>query len=282
MNQAFNLHRWLLVVSEHGSRNRKRYLLSLIAIAGLITGFCSFYILASRRPIPPYLQSMTYFFGLYFSGCLFGSMLFDDLNNGPKGIGALLIPASHLEKLLCQLLFGIIIFFIFYTLVFYLVDIPMVGLSNAWGAQWHKTSTEANLPFSPSNITNVFSSREEMMPLPFIEHLNAFLFQAFFVAQSAYILGSVYFRKFSFIKTTISLFALFFSLFLYFEIFLSGIMPPASWYNSLTSWLVHHNQTTDYVLLPAWADKLFYFLMGYPFGFIFLAATYFRLKEKQI
>ena len=282
MNQLFNLQRWFLVLGEHESRNRKRYLLSLVAIAGLIVGFYSFYILASRRPIHPFLQSLTYFFGLYFSGCLFGSMLFDDLNNGPKGIGALLIPASHFEKLLCQLLFGIVIFFIFYNLVFYLVDIPMVSLSNAWGARWHSSSSEANLPFSPSKITNVFSSREEMMPLPFIENLNAYLFQAFFVVQSAYILGSVYFRKFSFIKTTITLFALFFFLFLYFEIFLSGIMPPNSWYYSLTSWQVHHNQTTDYVLLPGWADELFYFLMGYPFAFIFLAATYFRLKEKQI
>ena len=114
MNQLFNLQRWFLVLGEHESRNRKRYLLSLMAIAGLIIGFCTFYILAGRRPIPTFLQSSTYFFGLYFSGCLFGSMLFDDLNYGPKGISALLIPASHFEKLMCQLLFGIFIFFIFY------------------------------------------------------------------------------------------------------------------------------------------------------------------------
>ena len=282
MNQLFNLQRWFLVLGEHESRNRKRYLLSLMAIAGLIIGFCTFYILAGRRPIPTFLQSSTYFFGLYFSGCLFGSMLFDDLNYGPKGISALLIPASHFEKLMCQLLFGIFIFFIFYTLIFYLVDIPMVSLSNLWGARWHVSSSEANLPFTPAKIINVFSSRAEMMPFPFVENLNSYLFQAFFVSQSAYILGSVYFRKFSFIKTTISLFALFFFLFLYFEIFLNGIMPAKSWYYSFTSWMIDRNNTREYILLPGWAEELFYYLMGYPFAFIFLAAAYYRLKEKEI
>lgn len=282
MNQSFNLRRWFLLVREHGSRNGKRYWLSLLAIGGIMVGFYSFFILAGQNAIPLNIQSASYFFGLFFSGCLFGSMLFDDLNNTPKAISALLLPASHLEKLLCRLFFGIVVFFISYTLIYYLVNIPMVNLSNNLGAGWHKLGREANLPFKRSGIENVFSTRQEMQPLPFPFKLNPYLFEAFFVAQSAFILGSVYFRKFSFIKTAICLFALFFLLFIYFGVVLSKMTPDGCWYDSLTSWHINQNNISGHVLLPGWADRIFYFLIGYPFAFIFLTVTYFRLKEKEI
>lgn len=270
------------MIREHAARNGKRYLLSLLAIAGIMTGFYVFILLASRRPIPLDIQSLSYYFGLFFAGCLFGSMLFDDLNNAPKGISALLLPASHLEKLLCLLFYGVIVFFISFNLIYYLVDISMVSLSNFTGAAWHKLSRDADLPFKAAAIENVFSSRQEMQPIPFPGRLNAYLFEAFFVAQSAFILGSVYFKKFSFIKTVICLFALFFFLFLYYGTLLNRAIPEDTWYNSMSSWQTGQKNLTRYVLLPGWADRLFYFLAGYPFAFVFLTVAYFRLKEKEI
>jgi hypothetical protein len=281
MNQTFQGRRWVLLVREHWASNGKKYLLSLLALAGIMTGFYSFFILAGHNAIPLNVQALSYFFGLFLTGCLSGSMLLDDLHHGPKSISVLLLPASHLEKLLCRLFFGILVFFIVYNVIFYLVDIPMVRLSNIAGRFWHDRNGETQ-PFKTSGIEFVFSDRQEMQPMPFPVGLNGYLFEAFFVAQSAFILGSVYFRKYSFIKTTISLFALFFFVFLFFGIFLSKTTPDHVWYNSMTSWRSDAAMADRYMVLPGWMDTLYYFLLGYPFALIFLTAAYFRIREKQV
>ncbi len=43
-----------------------------------------------------------------------------------KGISYLLLPASTLEKLLAAILYGVVLYFICYTAVFYIVDFVMV------------------------------------------------------------------------------------------------------------------------------------------------------------
>ena len=74
---------------------------------------------------------MTYFFGLAIMGCFFGSMLFNELSSGPKAMNYLSFPASHFEKLVCGLLYGVVFFFIAYTVIFYIVDFAMVKFANS-------------------------------------------------------------------------------------------------------------------------------------------------------
>jgi hypothetical protein len=282
MNQLFSLSRWLLLVSRHWSEHRKRYLLSLLAIFGLLTGFYSFVILAGHRPIPLHMQSLFYYFGLYFIGCLYASTLFDDLNTAPRGISFLLLPASTLEKLLCNILFGIIIFFIAYTVVFYLVDYGMVNLSNTVSKNWQDYPLQNAELFQPAKIANVFSNKDEMKVVPIPLNLNNYFLMTYFAAQASFILGSIYFSKFGFVKTIICLFGLFFFIFIYFGIILSHLLPDGWFYDTFTSWRRNDPNGPAYAFLPAWAEESFYFLLKFCFPFIILVIAYFRLKEKEI
>ncbi|MET0243697.1 MAG: hypothetical protein ABW174_09515, partial [Flavitalea sp.] len=130
MNQVFDFRRFTLLVGKHWSENRKKYLFGIAGMIALLVFWFAFVMLVDDRRIPVELQAMTYYFGLAITGCFFGSILFSDIASGPKAMSYLSFPASHLEKLICGLLYGVVIFFGIYTLAFYLVDIPMVMFSD--------------------------------------------------------------------------------------------------------------------------------------------------------
>src|SRR5450631_1938605 len=129
MNQTFNFSRWWMLVTAHWAQNRKRYLLALLAMGGiLVAWYCFLLVVVRNGPLQDYLQSTTYFASLYFIGCLYASSLFAELGDRATGINYLSVPASHLEKLFCALFFGVMGFFIAYTLLFYIVDLPVVHI----------------------------------------------------------------------------------------------------------------------------------------------------------
>src|SRR6218665_1210883 len=107
MNQLFSFSRWLLFVRKHWAENRKKYLLGLLALAGIIVVWFVFNVLLSPSDsMDRTTQYGTYFVGLFLVGCLYASTLFSDLSSKSKGINYLAVPASHLEKLFTALLFG--------------------------------------------------------------------------------------------------------------------------------------------------------------------------------
>ncbi len=137
---------------------------------------------------------------------------FFDLASKSKAQNYLSLPASHLEKLLCHLLFGVVILFVCYTLVFYLADIIMVRVANAIAyTHWLKTRFTPEIPHG--TVLNVF-----LMPgrNPGVPNVFYFFLLGYFALQAAFILGSVYFARFSFIKTVITLLVvgLFFTFFI--------------------------------------------------------------------
>ncbi len=293
MNQSFEFNRWLMLMSKHWSENRKKYTLSLIAIAGLLLVWFIFNLLIEPyRPIDEGVQVGTYYFGLSVVGCLFGSMLFAELASKSKGINFLSVPASNLEKLLCALLYGVVIFFITYTLIFYIVDIPMLKLSNAIAfSHWEKTHIGTSA-FEPGKVMNVFVLPEKGPGVP-----NVFFYfvLAYFAIQSAFILGSVYFPKFSFIKTVIAL--LLVSLLFTFIVgkIIQPIMPHGSYYKGITSYRIYHmtelspggtvvsdDDADKIVSLPNWINDVLIAIVKYAFAPLFWIVTFYRLKEKEI
>src|SRR4051812_20896638 len=100
MNQVFDAGRWWLLVGRHWSENRKKYGLSLIAMAGLLLLWFVFMLITeSRHSMDASMQVATYYFGLFLVGCLYASIVFSDLGSKTRGLNYLVIPASHLEKL---------------------------------------------------------------------------------------------------------------------------------------------------------------------------------------
>jgi hypothetical protein len=286
MNQVFDLKRFTLLLAKHWNENRKRYMLGFLAMAGLMLFWYTFILITNRGSgIPANLQSMTYFVGLVITGCYFGSVLFSDLSSGPKAMTYLSLPASHLEKLLCGLFYGVFIFFLAYTVIFYIVDIPMVKIGNSLSGQ--PGMSLGNQPFKEHRIVNVFSNPAPDQAGSNGADENPFvLFMLLYLAiQAAYILGSVYFSKFSFIKTTIALAALGLLVVAFIGKVLYPDLPPHSSWLGLTSWQVYSDGESvvrKTVSLGDGIENTLRIIIKFAFAPLLWVVTYFRFKEKEV
>src|SRR5688572_12082319 len=116
MNSVFDLNRWLLYIGKHWNENKKKYLLSLGAIGGLLVLWYSFLMIVNAKlPITEEIQAITFYVGLFLTGCLYVSLIFNETSDGLKAIQYLLLLASTLEKLLSGILYAVILFFMSYT-----------------------------------------------------------------------------------------------------------------------------------------------------------------------
>ncbi len=297
MNQVFDFNRWWLLVGKQWSGNRKKYTLSLIAIAGLLLLWFIIVILSDKHVIVDEMQVSTYYTGLFLAGCLYGSILFTDLGSKTRGFNYLVVPASHFEKLLSALFYAVVLFFTIYTTIFYVLDFIMVKAGNAIAySQWLKGHATGSL-FAPAKLMNVFYLKGR----PDEPNALLYLLLLFFVLQSVFIFGSIYFSRFSLIKTIIgSLLAGLLITFLLVKV-IAPILPPGSYYNGITDYKVYtfksgvtvngvttgisiysDPETDKLVSLPHWIGDVLLFLLKFAFAPAFWIATYFRLKEKEI
>jgi hypothetical protein len=268
MNQFFSFNRFTLLVLKHWADNKKRYGLSVLAFMGLLIAWFVFIILIDDdESMGEEIQKITYFLSLFAIGTFYASQYFRDLGSRAKGINFLLVPASSFEKLLCGFLYTVLFFFVAFTGVFYFVDYLMITISNTFGG------TNESL----INVFDVFLIRANNDP-------GVSLLTFYFLVQSAFLLGSIYFEKYSFIKTIISGFVVFFLLFCL-VYFLYDFFLPRGEYNSvfLTSFRVVSDGTTDHLVnVPAWIAKVFSFLVMYAMAPFLWMVAYYRLKEKQV
>ena len=230
----------------------------------------------THSPLGAGYQLSAYFVGLFFIGCLYGSQVFSALNRKREAIQYLMVPASILEKLLCGLFFGVVLFFIAYTLLFYLVDIPMVHLAQRIIA---KRGVPVNSPNAVVVVYNVFANGARGIP----DAVGPLLLLAFFAVQAAFILGSVYFTRYAVLKTIIGglvvcLLAVFFM-----AKVIEGSLPDGWRMEGLFDWRsFDEGSEVQFVRLPEWIKGILYAIMAYSLPLIFWFITYFRLKEKEV
>jgi hypothetical protein len=278
MNEVFSIKRWGMLAGLHWAGNRKRYLLAVPAIFGLLLVWFSFILIMDRHdPMAGFIQWMTYYTGLYFVGCLYGSTIFAELSDKAQGIAYLSVPASALEKVLCGLLFSVAAFFIIYTLLFYLVDIPMVWLANRLNASEHRM-WPGGYAVDPSIVFNVIRGADDMEP----DRQSHVLLLGYFSFQSTFILGSVYFSRYAFIKTAVAVLVCI----LFFMVVQKDIIEtalPEGW--QINHWDWEKNRGTaglQAIRLPVLLSGILGFVLLYAPPLVFWVATYFRLKEKEV
>lgn len=294
MNQLFDARRWWLLVRKHWSENRKKYLLSLVAITGLMFLWLIYQVVINRNAPDLSLQLHTYYIGLFLTGCLYANTLFADLGSKTKGMNYLAVPASQLEKLFCALFYGLLVFLVCYTAIFYLADLIMVKVGNSVAyAHWQKSHAATDV-FEPRKIWNVFYTPQlNVNGDSFAWYLLLF----YIVLQAAFIYGSIFFPKFSFIKTVIALLLIGFVAGFIIDKFIEPILPPGNFKNGLTEYqvytvkpapsgdgiMIYSDAGSDkLVSLPAWIGDMLFFILKYAFAPLFWLATYYRLKEKEI
>jgi hypothetical protein len=278
MNQTFNFNRWWLLVARHWIENRKRYLLSLIVIPGLMLGWFGFILLNKNyNPLPTNIQFISYEGGLFIVGCFYASMIFSDLGSTPRGVNFLTVPASHLEKLVCAIFYAVLLFFVIYTISFYIIDIPCVKIGNILGYERFKRDFPDEV-YIRDEVFNIFNFR-----FTGNDESNFYVFVAYYPIQSAFLLGSVYFARYSFIKTAIAVLALWLIVFIFFSRILLPITPQGWRWDNLAEWARFNNVgEINLISLPRWIDGTLDYLLKYSIPVILWVVTYFRLKEKEI
>lgn len=282
MNQVFDFKRWLFLVGKHWGENRKRYLLSLIALAALMIIWYIFTMLIERKfPFFEEMQVSIYYVGMAITGCLFGSFIFAEAASGPKAMHFMSVPASIVEKVLCALLYGVVLFFICYTVIFYLVDFTMIKLSNGILEQYWK-ERDPSYVFVATKVINVFTKPTGAGPeLPNI----FFYFLLIYInLQSAFILGSIYFSGYSFIKTCIALLVVFLLVIFYMANMLDSFTPQGHFGDSFFTYIIpgKDGEPSRSASLPEWMQISIKYLLMYGFLPLLWLATYFRLKEKEV
>jgi hypothetical protein len=251
MNQFFDIKRFSLLVSKHWADNKKRYALSVLAYLGLLMAWFVFTtVMGDDMRMSRDVQIGTYFFSLFVMGTLYASQYYRHLGSRAKGINFLLVPASTFEKFLCSLLYTVLLFFVVLTAAFYAIDFLMVTLSNAF--------IDTASASRKAIVTNVFEL--DLLDAHDSVSINSLLF--FFALQATFLLGSVYFNKYNFLKTIICLFILFLAIAGFIILFHDKIFPDDR--------------------VPGWMLQLLANVIKYVIAPVLWIFSYISLKRKQV
>lgn len=268
MTHTLNYSRSFLLVRKHLFESRKTYILLSLAIAaflilwlGVSLTFTNPYLFSERA------QVAYYFITLFLSGCLSSGVLFSDLGTKARAINYLLLPGSALEKFCCQLLFGVFIFFIGYSAIFYVVDTLVVFIANMkYDTHWQ--------------VIDLFHI--DKYPNPFLDIQNTSMFHIYFPIQAMFMLSSIYFVKNSIFNGLVSLGLLWVVCTLFF-VLMRMILPPGRFADGVDVYeIIDRSGVVKHVSVPAaisQAVAIFFMYLMTP-GLWLVA--YVRLAEKEL
>ncbi len=236
--------------------------LALLVVTGAI--FAGVY-LSSLINIYSSAPSATLYFSLFtnilfISGFIITSIQFKELHKKETAQNYLLIPASTFEKFLSRLMLSTIGFAV----------LVLVGLTL--------------ISFTVEGLNSLIFGRHSILFSPFSKEV--FLVIAhYFVAQSIFFLGAIYFRKYNFIKTINSIFIFLFALailgvvfarIVYHDIF-NGFISVDS--RNVPLYLHSLPIGSDKISVFVQAVKTIYWIIPAP---LFWTISYFRLKETEV
>jgi hypothetical protein len=276
MQQTFSLQRCSQLFAKHWAENKKRYLLSIAAYISLTLVWFIFVMITDESyPLVDGLQQVTFFFSAIAIGPFFASQFFNELSSKSKATNYLMVPASTFEKLLCSLLYVIVLFPLVLTAAFYFVDALAIVIANTSHDSYNLPNEKGVIV--KETVVNVFSTKER-------NNDDALYYGAlvFLALQSAALLGSVYFTQYSYIKTAISLVLIFLFVAWLQHYWMSSIMPRGFFQNSITRFRVFNEQESKLIQLPEWIGKVLEVALFYGTTIILWTVTYFRLKEKEV
>lgn len=267
MNNTFNINRFGLLLKRQWLDFGKIYLISLGVLLGIVVGFYGYNIpsplkdnnfdydgnLDMRFRYPLFL-----ILGFVFISIV-ASSYFNILGQKSRAILELMTPASTLEKFLSGVTYTAIISLFSYLLIFYLTDLAFVKYLNG-----HLNA------FNHAGIRQAESITHEVFNDEGYRKYCGYFFAIPFLVTSIFLLGSIYFNRFHYIKT---------ALFVMIFIGLASYLVV-----KFSMWLMenkvpyHHNYRSDdkdWILLAL-------LLITSIITIIIWAITYIRLKEKEV
>lgn len=253
---------------KYSFENARANILLYLAIAAFLVLWLGVYLNFTN----PFLfserwQAVYYFTTLFLSGCLSSGMLFSELGSKPKAIHHMLLPASTLEKFMISLVFGVFIFFVCYSAVFWLINYAVVSIANyKYDTHWQ--------------VINLFSLNT--YPNPFFDGPLTDIFFLYFPAQALFILCSVYFNKHSLFKAIVVV-GLLWVVFIASFLIVQRLLPIGMLHNTVGTYeVIEADGDNKVISLPVWLINVtsgFFKLLLTP---MLWAVAFFRLKEKEL
>jgi hypothetical protein len=254
MNNHFNLRRFGLLFRKHTVEHYKSYLISLIVLVGIMTLVMG-YITYSLGKLETGLQDLFFMLFLVVAGSIFTSMVFSDLGDKKKAIPFLTLPASTLEKYSVAWVYSFLIFLLVYIPAFYLVASALNSIAQ-----------------EQTSLLKLYGPNDNLDKVIF---LYAFL-------HAASLVGAVYFRKAHFIKTVFILFFGFFATLVLNRLVLQALTGIDNLWAIPLSGANFSENNQLYTLGVTDAEFSFTWIISIGFLLIVWAASYFKLKEKQV
>jgi len=203
---------------------------------------------------------------LYITGIIFAAKQYKLFAYTPGGMHYLLIPATHLEKLICNIVLTIVYFFTMFLITYSIGNIIGSNLYNLINGtsnpvSWNLFST-TYVQLIGSNINLIGNNIDLPGGNVFLSMIVKFL-----TIQSIFMLGSVYFKRNAIGKTLLTLIAFFIIIGMIELYFLKGLFAGVSLGSStlLLDNFKNGFNVFSYLLIP-----------------FLCIVTYFRLTEKQV
>lgn len=258
-----NPKRLALLIRKQAVENYRFYLMAMALFTGLLACLYALTYPALQRPKD--FQEVIFIASLVLGGCVFTDVVARDLSGNTKTIWFLMLPASALEKLLNLLFYAVVLFVPVHLLLFYAVDVPAVAIYNA------------RHPESPSaRVLDLFDESSGM----------GSNYLAFLVVQALVLVGSVYFKRYSLVKSVLGVFACYIILF-YLNGILAVMLMDAKIADAfpLTGFTVIENEAAGMhtaVTLPETARHSVAFATKYLLTPFLWLVAYFKLKEREV
>ncbi|MCX3264754.1 hypothetical protein [Pedobacter agri] len=267
MNNTFNINRFGLLLKRQWLDFGKVYLGTLIILTGiLVVAYWIFMpstdnIMLNIRKSPElsFRYLVFTFLGFFFISIV-ASSYFINLGKKADSIVELMIPASIFEKFVSGVFYTSILSTSSFLLVFYLVDLAFVTFFN--GQISHMI--DSNLALKPAEtIVNEVSNDTQ--------YLNYFKYNLIspFTVTSIFLLGSIYFKRFHYIKTAIVV-ILFTVLWVSLTFYFMNLMIADTVWIGNQYW---HNDSHIFLIFS---------LVALVVTIAFWITTYIRLKEKEV
>ncbi len=226
--------------------SRKPWVIGIAAAGGFLIGVFALQIIASEGNFNMNAYTAVGFVILFLGGYIFTSNIFYELQSPVKGHFYLLLPARIEEKLIASWLMSSVFYLIISIVMLFLISFILSGVL----ALFFDGRIQLFQPFSDTALK---------------------IAGAYLVTQTIFLLGSVYFRKFNFLKTLLAIFVVYMIIFIWTIIMVFTIIRPQDL-------MVTGIENFNFQIGPENLTAIFNYIMG-PF---FLIVSYLRLKERQV
>jgi hypothetical protein len=266
MSSSFSFSRFGKLVTKQFFENSRLYTFSVLALFGLLALIFAFWIAGASPRFQEEQTWIIFIFGLFIAGTIFASMAFNMLDGKDKGICWLGLPATHLEKLVCTIFYTTVLFTVAYCICFFIVK----GIAVAFILEFIKDKPNA----SYTKVTDY--NRGFMEVLPYLSY-------AYLAVQAFYLLGAVYFSKYTYVVTTVVGAIIIFAFGYYISQIRHGMFTGMSYeITSVKRYTSPIAGTYQLYSLSSTVNDILAFIVKYAWAPLFWIITWYRLKEKEV